>query len=288
MPTALASLSLPALALVVFGFFAGLTVVSAALGFALERALPRRRVFDLPLFPGQLRYELLGNAVFVAVATAALTLTLHLGVVRLGAGGTLAGVLTFAALVPGFQVFYWLLHRAMHHRALVRIHRWHHRSQVTTPLSGQSMSVFEALGWMLGYVGLPCLLSQVAPLSFAGWAAYLAFNVFGNIVGHANVEPTAPAAATRGATWLANPFVFHALHHARWTGHYGFQGAMMDRLFGTEWDDWPALYAQIAAGRALTSLKTRGDQSPEGRAQRAVTVTRPGTDASHSSPHAPS
>lgn len=261
MPPALASLSLPALGLAVFGFFAGLTVFSAAVGFALERALPQRRVFDVPLFPGQLRFELLGNAVFLAVATAALMLALRFHVVRLGPGGTLPAVLTFAALVPGFQVFYWLLHRAMHHRALVRVHRWHHRSQVTTPLSGQSMSAVEALGWMLGYVGLPALLSLLVPLSFVGWIAYLAFNVFGNVVGHANVEPTARAAATRNATWLANPFVFHALHHARWTGHYSFQGAMMDRLLGTEWDDWPALYEQIASGHPLTSLKARGDRA---------------------------
>ena len=259
MPPSLASLPLAGLALVVFACFAGLTVVSAVLGFALERALPQRRVFDLPLFPGQLRFELLGNAVFLAVATVTVTLALRLGVVRFGYGGALAGALTFGVMVPGFQVFYWLLHRAMHHRALVRIHRWHHRSQVTTPLTGQSMSVFEALGWMLGYVGLPCLLSQFAPISFWGWAGYLAFNVFGNIVGHANVEPTARQAATRGATWFANPFVFHALHHARWTGHYGFQGAMMDRLLGTEWSDWPALYEQIVSGRGLTSLKARGD-----------------------------
>ncbi len=34
---------------------------------------------------------------------------------------------------------------------------------------------------------------------------------------------------------------------------------MMDRLFGTEWDDWPARYEQIASGHPLTSLKTRGD-----------------------------
>ena len=126
----------------------------------------------------------------------------------------------------------------MPHRALVNLIRWQCRTSVLTP-------------------GDRTL--QFAPISFWGWAGYLAFNVFGNIVGHANVEPTARPAATRGATWFANPFVFHALHHARWTGHYGFQGAMMDRLFGTEWDDWPAHYEQIASGHPLTSLKTRGD-----------------------------
>lgn len=179
---------------------------------------------------------------------------------RVGPGGTARNALTFAALVPGFQVYYWLLHRAMHTRALVRIHRWHHRSQVSTPLTGLSMSAFEALGWMLGFVGLPWLFSSVAPIGFQGWAGYMAFNMVGNIVGHANVEPTARVAATRTAAWLANPFVYHALHHARWTGHYAFQAALMERLFGTEWSDWPALYERIASGRPLTSLKERGER----------------------------
>jgi hypothetical protein len=40
----------------------------------------------------------------------------------------------------GFQAFYWTLHRAMLQHLLF-VHRWHHRSRVTTPLSGQSMSV---------------------------------------------------------------------------------------------------------------------------------------------------
>lgn len=121
------------------------------------------------------------------------------------------------------------------------------------------MSLVEALGWMLGYVGLPWLLSRFVLVGFYGWAGYMAFNVTGNVVGHANVEPTVSAAATRTATWFVNAFVYHALHHARWTGHYAFQGAMMDRLFGTEWSDWPALYARIASGTPLESLKERGE-----------------------------
>jgi sterol desaturase/sphingolipid hydroxylase (fatty acid hydroxylase superfamily) len=149
----------------------------------------------------------------------------------------------------------------MHTRALVRFHRWHHRSQVTTPLTGQSMSAVEVCGWLLGYVGLPWLYSQLVPISFWGWVAYLAFNVLGNVAGHANVEPTARAAATRTAALFVNPFVYHCLHHARWKGHYGFQAAFMDRLFGTEWRDWPALYARIVAGKPLTSLKERGSDA---------------------------
>lgn len=260
MPPELLALSFTQLALTVFGFFAGMTLVSVAMGFAVERALSKsRKIFDLPLFEGQHRFELLGNAVFVVIATVTVTLALRAGVVRFGPSSALRSALTFYAMLLGFQVYYWFLHRAMHHRAIVHVHRWHHRSQVTTPLTGQSMSPFEALGWMGGYVGLPWLFSQIVPLSFWGWAGYVAFNVFGNLVGHANVEPTARVASSRSATLFANVFLYHSLHHARWNGHYSFQAALMDRIMGTEWGDWPALYERVAGGRPLTSLKERGD-----------------------------
>lgn len=234
------------------------TAIASALGFAAERLLPRRRIFDLPLFDGQYRFELLGNVVFLAITTLSVTAALRLGALRFAGPSLPRDGATFMGMLVGFQVFYWFLHRAMHARPLVRFHRWHHRSQVTTPLTGQSMSPVEAALWMIGYVGLPALLSRVVPLGFWGWAGYLAFNVYGNVFGHANVECIIPMAATRSATLFSNVFVFHALHHARWTGHYGFMAAGMDRLMGTEWSDWPALYAKIDRGEALTSLKQRG------------------------------
>ena len=261
MPPELQSLSVWALALTVFAFFATLTLASTATGFAMERLLAQRKIFDVPLFAGQYRLELLGNALFIAIVTATFTVALRADVVRFGPGSLARNGLTFVALVLGFQVYYWGLHRAMHTRALVRFHRWHHRSQVTTPLTGQSMSPIEACGWMLGYVGLPWAYSLLVPIGFWGWAGYMAFNVLGNIVGHANVEPTARAAASRAASIFANAFVYHSLHHARWKGNYAFQAALMDRLMGTEFNDWPALYDRIVAGKPLKSLKERGSDT---------------------------
>lgn len=245
------------LALEVFAFFAGLTLVGLAAGFAAERALPGRRVVALPKAPGQVRREIVGNGVFLGVTTVTFTLALARGWATFGEGWA-RGLATFTALFFGFQVFYYALHRAMHAPGLLPIHRWHHASQVTSALSAQSMSPVEALLWMLGYVGLPVLLSRVAPISPGGWMAYMVFNVLGNVGGHANVELTAPAGATRAATWLANPFVFHALHHARWVGHYGFGSAMMDRLWKSEHADWPALYRRVIAGQPLTRFNERG------------------------------
>ncbi len=258
MPEALRVASLPILAAYVAAFFGLLTVVSVAFGLAAERLVSGRRIFAVPLPEGQLRFELLGNLVFLAVTVTTFTAALWLGVARLGETTWTSGALTFVALMFGFQVFYYFLHRLMHTRPLLFTHRWHHRSQITTPLSAQSMSVFEAAAWMLGYVGLPVAMSWLVPVSFWGWAAYIAFNVSTNIVGHANVELASGPAASRAATYFANPWIYHSLHHARWTGHYSFQAALMDRIGGTEWKDWPELYARVVASKPLESLKVRG------------------------------
>jgi Delta7-sterol 5-desaturase len=258
MPDLLRTASTATVGVLVFGYFLGLTLLGVAVGFAVERAFPTKRIFAVPLAKGQYRFESIGNVVFVAVTTFTFTLALRADLVRIGPSSLARDAATFFALVFSFQAFYWMLHRAMHTRVLLFVHRWHHRSRVTTPLSGQSVSFGEALGWMLGYVGVPMLLSRVVPIGFTGWMAYMAFNVLGNIVGHANVELTAKSTATRTAALFANPFVYHALHHARWTVNFSFQAAMMDRIFGTEAADWPELYERVSNGHALRSLHERG------------------------------
>jgi Delta7-sterol 5-desaturase len=246
------------IALLVFAFFATLTVTNVAIGFWVEHLYARYKIFDLPLARGQYRFELIGNVVFLAVTTLAFTAVLSAKVVHFAPETFFRGAATFLALMIGFQAYYWVLHRAMHTKALIRFHSWHHRSHVTTPLSGQSMSFVESCGWMIGYVGLPLVFSMIEPISLWGWASYMVFNVSGNIVGHSNVELGARLHATRVSALFSNPLVYHCLHHARWRGHYSFQAAFMDRLLGTEFEDWPALYAKVSSGRPLQSLKETG------------------------------
>ena len=105
--------------------------------------------------------------------------------------------------------------------ALLRFHRLHHRSQVTTPLSGLSMSTVETLGWMVGYLLPLILLSRWLAVSLDAFAAYLIYHWGGNILGHINAE-LMPRAVARGLlSYAAHPFTYHSLHHARWTGHFG-------------------------------------------------------------------
>lgn len=231
----------------------GLTVVSVAAGLAVERSpLGRaRQIQSDPVPPGQLRRELLSNVRFCLLVPAALAAALAADVFQFGPDTLLRGALTFAACSVAFDAYYYLLHRAMHLRRLMPIHRFHHLSRVTGPLTGQSMSLAEALGWIVGYVGVPWLLSQIAPLSLVGYLAYLGYNIFGNVLGHANVELGAPALTRSPAVWFAHPFTFHALHHARFTKHFGFGSTFMDRLGHTEWPDWVDAYQQVIAGAPL-------------------------------------
>ncbi|MEZ4409993.1 MAG: sterol desaturase family protein [Polyangiales bacterium] len=193
-----------------------------------------------------------------ALITATVTAALRFGAIRFGETSLARDCLAFYDGAGGFQVFYWFLHRAMHQRARVWMHRWHHRSQVTTPLTGLSMHPPRRLGGWSAWWACPRSRRASCPWGSGASSATTAFNTLGNVVGHANVEPTARFAATRNATWFANAFVYHAMHHARWNGHYAFQAALMDRLMGTEWSDWPALYERIASGRPLTSLQEKG------------------------------
>jgi lathosterol oxidase len=243
---------------VVTAFFVGCTALGLAIGYALERLSPKR-IWSVPLDPGQTRHELIGNAVFLVVAIAACSAASF--VVDFGDGDgerPIEVAATFFGFFFAFQLWFYVMHRAVHTKPLVRFHRWHHVSRVTTPLSGQSVSIVEALLWMVGYAGIPLALSTLHPVSFAGVVGYLAFNVVGNIVGHANVELTPPSRTLWRRSTVATVFTYHALHHARLPGHYGYASTWADRLLGTEWHDWPELHARVWREDPLRSLKEHG------------------------------
>lgn len=240
----------------VTAFFVGCTAIGLGLGYALER-YTARRVWALPVPAGQLAHEVRGNFFFLALNIPACAVVWWAGWVNTAAGAA-REVLTFFAFYLAFQAYYYALHRAMHTRHLVRFHRWHHESRVTTPMSGQSVSLEEAIGWAIGYAGLPVVMSLVTPLGFGGIVAYLGFNIIGNIAGHANAEVVAPSKWLWQRSTIGTVFTYHALHHARWTGHYGFASTWADRLFKTEWPDWLILHGKVWRREPMTSLKQRG------------------------------
>ena len=244
------------------GVVAFLIGFNTAVGFGLEAWLgPKRRIWDIPLADGQLRWELIGNLRFIAMAAVSFAGLLH--VVPFAEESATSILTTFLFVWVGFEIYYWGLHRAMHFRSLYRFHRYHHDSRVTTPLTGYSMSAVESAGWLVGLIGLPLLLSLITPISIGGLLAYHVFyQVSGNVVGHANVDFVPAAASKRINSWISHPTTYHALHHARYNNHYSFGSSFMDRLMGTEWADWPAIHARIVGGDPMTKLSTRGTLDP--------------------------
>ncbi len=237
-----------------------LTAIGLAAGYAAEHFWWKRgrKIFDVPLKRNQLRREVLGTALFHVAFVPVFALVLFLGWIH-PSRGWIPEIAGFFVPWYAFQVFYYFLHRAMHTRALFFIHRWHHESLVTTPMTGFSMHPAEAAGWIIGMLGPAIALSSLGLLGFWGYLVFLAAMWSGNIAGHANAEMF-PMPSTRLTTVLwSNPISYHSLHHARFDGHYGFVAATMDRLFGTEFTDWLAIHQRVFGGKSLKSLREKAD-----------------------------
>lgn len=254
------SLGVVELALGCAAFCMSCTALGLAMGWAAERIAWRRgrKVFDVPHKRGQLRTEATGTVLFHLVFVPLLVTALATGAIRFEASagwGTQA--LSFWAPWIVFQIFYYGMHRSLHHRRLFWVHRWHHESLVTTPLTGLSMHPVEAVGWTVGLLVPAIVLSRFEMLGAIGWLSFLGVHWVGNIAGHANAD-FFPTRVSRTASLFAPPVSYHSLHHARFDGHYGFAAAYMDRLFGTEWADWKELHDRVWDGRPLESLRVRG------------------------------
>jgi len=256
----IASRSFIELLLACLALCVSLTLIGLASGHALERIswARGRKVYDVPLKRRQRQREALGTVLFHLLFVPALAGALALGAIRFseGWGPEIAGF-----FVPWyvFQLGYYPMHRAMHSRALFWMHRWHHESLVTTPMSGLSMHPAEALGWIVLMLGPALVLTELGLLGLYGFAFFLSMHWIGNIAGHANAE-IFPTRSTRLTTLLwSNPISYHSLHHARFDGHYGFVAATLDRLFGTEFPDWLAVHRRVFGGKPLTSLREKVD-----------------------------
>ena len=231
-----------------------LTLTCIGIGFAQEALAKKhqRLIFDVPLAKGQLRHEMLGTIIFHAIFVPSLAFVWWK--LATFTTGWAEELVTFLVCLYSFQVYYYWFHRAMHTHALYRFHKWHHRSQVMTPIAGLSMGPVEALGWTLGILAPVVVLGQLGWLGAWGLIALLAFHWYGNITGHANAEFIPKPFGTKLVSTFANPVTYHALHHARFQGHYGFGAAYMDRLGHTEFPDWQKVHARVMAARPLRRM----------------------------------
>jgi sterol desaturase/sphingolipid hydroxylase (fatty acid hydroxylase superfamily) len=145
----------------------------------------------------------------------------------------------------------------MHTRGLYFIHRRHHVSHVTHPLTALSFSLSERAiyhaGIFLGVLGVAC----IRPVPIVSLMGFFVATGLLNAAVHCNFE-IVPAWVVRSPLGrVAGSVSFHAMHHARAANHYGFTTSLLDHVFGTVWPDYERVHARAVAGDGLATLGER-------------------------------
>lgn len=213
-----------------------------------------KRIFKINFKKKQLRKELISNIQTIFFDATTLAVLVKFGP-QISAEGNV--LITFLVSFIWFEVWFYTSHRLLHSKLLYFIHQQHHVAQVTSPLTALSFSVLERAILVLGGIIPLILVSKLLSLSFIGIALYFFVNYILNIYGHSNIEIVPPRWIQRPLGRILNTSTYHALHHARYSGHYGLFTPFMDRLFSTDFRDYKTVQRLAFNGQGLEKLNTQ-------------------------------
>jgi len=200
------------------------SAVAVSYWFLREKAHAGRVLDERPLFPSQLKSELLRGSLNCGVIAVVTVLCLELSDKPMSSGPMLA--VELLGLIALYEVTFYFLHRLLHTKPLHAIHGVHHKSVRTTPWSGLSVHPVEAL-----FIEAPILLFVLlAPVSVAALVVFQVLLHYFSAVGHGNYDPFA---RLPGFGWLKSYTRMHQLHHAHGTVNYSTFSPLMDRAFRT-------------------------------------------------------
>jgi Delta7-sterol 5-desaturase len=213
-----------------------------------------RRIYRLPVEMPQFLSELKAGTLILIIDASAVTLLIHYNWFRHVEGSLALNLATFSGIFVWFEIWFYVTHRLLHRRAFFFIHAQHHIAKVASPLTAISFSFLERTILLVGGIGLPAIVSHWVPMSFTAYAAYFTLNYVLNVYGHMNVEVLPPEVIKNSAGAALNSTTYHALHHARFQGHFGLFTPYLDRWFGTRFGDYERVHAEAYEGRGLTQL----------------------------------
>jgi sterol desaturase/sphingolipid hydroxylase (fatty acid hydroxylase superfamily) len=139
-------------------------------------------------------------------------------------------ILECVAIFVAYEIYYFIVHRAMHHPRLFRwFHSTHHRSIYPTPQTGTSVDILEAVTFYTFFV-----VMIFCPLHIAS-VVLISLNIkIASLTQHLGHEFF--PAWIRRSRWLKylNSTRYHQLHHSgSFLKNYGFQTSFLDRWFNT-------------------------------------------------------
>jgi len=241
---------------------------SHASGFA-----QRRKIYRLAYAEGQIGSELQAAITVVAFDASVFTTIRHLELVEHAETTTLSAfLLTFALIFVWTEIWFYASHRLLHTPRFYWIHRQHHTAKVTEPLTSMSFSLIERAILIGGILGFAIGVSQVYPLAIGGLIASGLVNYTLNVLGHSNVEFMPERfVKSRVGRWFITPS-YHAMHHARFRGHYGLFTTVLDRVFGTVYPDFEDVYDRARSGVGLGRLGERL-RRPTGRTDPVIPMS---------------
>lgn len=218
----------------------------------------KRRIYDVPFSPNQLKKEFYANIQSLLIDAAVFTAFMQIPWIHFNKNSSVNFFLTFSLLFVFFEAWFYFTHRLMHHPKVYFIHKQHHIAKVTSPFSAMSFSAAERFIHIIGAFIIPALLARYASfICFEGVLAYTFINYVFNILGHSNIELYSPSYPQSPLGKIGTGTAFHSLHHARYNGHYGLFTSVLDRWLKTYFIDYPEVQKRAATGHALSKLGER-------------------------------
>lgn len=189
-----------------------------------------QKVSKFDLFKNQIRFELLRSSMSIVIFGLyglLIVVCYRNEVVSMSFEYDYMLVVDLLILAIWNEVHFYLVHKLLHTRLFVEVHKVHHKSNVVTPFSTFSFHPLEAL--ILGSVMiLPMLVIEfevMAPVLFP------IYSLFFNILGHSNVKLIKKTGVIRTVETSTN----HNNHHTKYHSNFGFASPIMDRLMRTNY-----------------------------------------------------
>jgi Delta7-sterol 5-desaturase len=155
-------------------------------------------------------------------------------------------VLSVGVMVLMHDTYFYWTHRLMHHRLLFRlVHRAHHLSTSPTPWAAYAFGPAEALV----QAGVGPLIVFTIPTHPAAFAAFMAWQIAFNVLGHCGYEVLPRWFLRSGAGVVLNSVTHHALHHEKLTANFGLYFNVWDRLMGTNHSSYESRFETATGGR---------------------------------------